>query len=216
MSRTSRQTADARSTILVHHHELLREGLVRILEAAGFCVIAQASEGPSIRLMAVENQPQLILMEWDAPGVDASFVGDLVESTGDSAIVVMTRPDSQEDLSGVLAAGTRGCLSVNLSADDFIASLDVLMRGDILVSYEMSEAIREHRADAGETSTPLTPREMEVLKLVGQGASNREIAQSLFISEHTAKVHLRKLLAKLELRNRQQAAAFAVREGFLE
>jgi DNA-binding NarL/FixJ family response regulator len=117
----------------------------------------------------------------------------------------------------MLEAGARGYLSVNLTSQEFVQALRLLAKGDIVVSQEMVNEVKvELAADqASKNKDDISGREREVLQLVCQGGTNREIAEKLIVSEHTVKVHLRNILNKLNLRNRQQIAAYAVQEGLV-
>lgn len=208
----NRSSPGTRSVVLAHHHALLREGLAALLEAGEYQVVAQADNGSDIPSLVEQHSPDMVLMEWKAPGVNEFLIRDLAGLSSGPVVVLMTRPESSGELGGTLQAGVRGCLSVNLSAKDFLRALRILAQGDLVVSHEMAAALldpEEGPADAA----GLTPRELEVLRLLPEGATNREIAQELLISQHTAKVHVRRVLSKLGLRNRQQAAAYAASQG---
>lgn len=198
---------------LVHHHALLREGLSRVLESGGFDVVWQGGSGDDIPSYSGERPPDVFLLEWAAPGVGSRLVDTLTTGSPGAVVVIVARPDTHGDLSLALEAGAAGCLSVNLEPADFLAALKMLAQGDILVSHEMVPAVSTLSGEGARPHNGLTPRELEVLRALGHGATNREIAEELFISEHTVKIHVRRVLAKMGLRNRQQAAAYAAAEG---
>lgn len=114
-----------------------------------------------------------------------------------------------------ILAGARGYLSLNLAGPEFISRLRFLARGDFLVSQDIAFSLVRQigSARSPEATDGLSDRERQVLVLVATGATNKEIANELTVTENTVKVHLRHILDKLDLRNRQQAAAYAVREG---
>jgi len=200
---------------LVHHNTLLREGLCKILEEGGFTVVWQGASASDIHRHVEDCGPGVILLEWDAPGVGTPLVRELSALPGETAVVVITRPDTTDDLSPALEVGAAGCLSVNLNSGDFLLSLRMLAHGDILVSHEMVPAATSPAERPARLEDSLTPRELEVLQALGRGATNQEIAEELFISPHTVKIHVRRILAKMEFRNRQQAAAYAASEGLV-
>ena len=210
-----KETPRINRVALVHHNDLLREGLCRILEGGGFTVVWQGGSGSYIDRHIRDCGPSVILLEWDAPGVDAPLVQELSALSGDSAIVIITRPDTTDDLSSALQAGAAGCLSVNMSSGDFLLSLRMLAHGDILVSHEMVPVVTSSAERPSRPEDDLTPRELEVLRALGRGATNREIAEELFISPHTVKIHVRRVLTKMEFRSRQQAAVYAAAEGLI-
>ncbi|MBN1628600.1 MAG: response regulator transcription factor [Thermoleophilia bacterium] len=210
-----KETARVNRVALVHHNALLREGLCRILEDGGFTVVWQGGSASDIDRHIQDCGPGVILLEWDAPGVGAPVVQELSALSSKSAVVIITRPDTTDDLSPALDAGAAGCLSVNMSSGDFLLSLRMLAHGDILVSHEMVPVVTSSAERPVRPEDDLTPRELEVLRALGRGATNHEIAEELFISPHTVKIHVRRILTKMEFRNRQQAAAYAASEGLI-
>jgi DNA-binding NarL/FixJ family response regulator len=198
---------------LVHHNALLREGLCRVLDADDFEVVWEDKDGAAIAESVSRCSPDVILLEWEAPGVDASLLSKLAAPPGQAPVVIMTRPDTADELGSVLEVGAAGCLSVNLTADEFLAALRLLVQGDILVSREMVVAMTSPGGEMERLEDRLTPRELEILRALARGATNQEIADELFISPHTVKIHVRRVLAKMEFRNRQQAAAYAAAKG---
>jgi two-component system, NarL family, nitrate/nitrite response regulator NarL len=113
----------------------------------------------------------------------------------------------------------RGYLSKNVGIEDLVTSLDLIFRGEIVISPVFSDQFLFASIGSGKRSTilhnnsSLSEREIEVLKQVSRGSTNKEIAETLFIAENTVKVHLKNILDKLQLRNRQQLAAYAVQRG---
>ncbi len=162
--------------------------------------------------MAEKDQPDLILLDWELPDSDAEAVRILVKAVPSAAIVIITRPTREEKFLQALNAGAGGYLSVTMSSREFVQILPMLAQGDFMVSKEMFEHIKNELM-AEQAADLLSDREREVLSLVGQGATNREIADMLVITANTVKVHLRNILHKLDLRNRQQAAGYAVQQG---
>lgn len=200
---------------LIHHNTLLRAGLCHIFQGAGHEVVWQAGDGTAIVDHLAETSPDVIVLAWEAPGVDVALVETLAASPIEAPVVILSRPDTDSDLTAILEAGAAGCLSANLGADDFLASLGMIAQGDMLVSHDMVPVVTNPPGDAQQLQDRLTPRELEVLRALGRGATNQEIAEEMFISQHTVKIHVRRILAKMELRNRQQAAAFAAAEGLI-
>ncbi len=200
---------------LVHHNTLLREGLCQILEEGGFSVVWHGGSGTDIEGLLVDYSPQVILLEWEAPGVGTPLVASLAALSSRPVVVAISRPDTCDDLSEALGAGAAGCLSVNMTSGDFLTALRMLAHGDILVSHEMVPAVSGPGGGSERAQDSLTPRELEILRSLGRGATNPEIAEELLISPHTVKIHVRRILAKMEFRNRQQAAAYAAQEGLI-
>ena len=204
------------SIVVAHHHRLVCEGIAGILREAGFHVVGQANTDETLCRLAAQHRPNIVLMDWELPDTAQDTVRSLTEDLPHLAVVILTAPQSTDALLPILEAGARGYLSVKLSSHEFVQSLRMLARGDIVVSQEMADGIKAELADqTSKSKDDVSGREREVLQLVCQGATNREIAERLIVSEHTVKVHLRNILNKLNLRNRQQVAAYAVQEGLV-
>ncbi|HEU65683.1 MAG TPA: response regulator transcription factor [Chloroflexi bacterium] len=209
--------AQAESVVVVHPHALICEGIVKILQEAGFNVVGQAGSGHSLFQLAAQHDPDIMLVDWESSEITPDTIRVLTEKLPRVAVVILTQPQSTEALLPVLEAGATGYLSVNLSAQEFVQALRMLAKGDIVISQEMAGEVKIELAteQASKSKDGISGREQEVLQLVCQGATNREIAARLIVSEHTVKVHLRNILNKLNLRNRQQVAAYAVQEGLV-
>lgn len=207
----------AESIVVAHHHALICEGIAKILQEAGFQVVGQTDTGRSLFQLAMQHNPDIVLMDWEVPEVAPETIHVLTEKFPRMAVVILTQPQLTEAFLPLLQAGARGYLSVNLSSQEFVQALRMLAKGDIVVSQEMANGVKvELAADqALKSRDDISGREQEVLQLVCKGATNREIAERLIVSEHTVKVHLRHILNKLNLRNRQQVAAYAVQEGLV-
>jgi len=204
------------SVVVAHHQRLICEAIAGILDRAGFTVMAQADTERDLLRLGMQHRPDIALVDCDIPGVAPDTILALIERLPDVAVVMLTHPQSADALLPILQAGARGYLSVNLSSKEFVESLRMLARGDIVVSQEMADGMKTELADqASKIKDDVSGREREVLQLICEGATNREIAEKLIVSEHTVKVHLRNILNKLNLRNRQQIAAYAVQEGLV-
>ncbi len=154
------------------------------------------------------------MLAWEADGVGVPLVEELIAAGTEAPIVVIGPANPHQDLYHALEAGAVGCLSCDLDAPDFLAALKMVADGDIVVSHDMVPATTG--ADGPRRpENRLTPRELEVLRALGRGASNREIAEQLYLSPHTVKIHVHKVLLKMGFRNRQQAAVYAAGEGLL-
>ena len=205
--------------LLAHGTRLMREGMAGLLNEAGFELVADIeSEADLVRLTTRYN-PDVLLLDWDLPKSPVDTVRTLAEEWNfKGAVVLVGQPESPEGVVDVVQAGARGCLSLDLPGEEFVSRLRLLAQGDFVVSRDLTSALSQQWGDTkeGESSDGLSDREREVLVLVSYGATNKEIAQELTVTENTVKVHLRHILDKLDLRNRQQLAAYAVREGLAE
>lgn len=199
------------TAVLCHSRRLLREGLSRLLGDLGFEVI-QVGAFKEIARAVEERRPALTLIECDLVERDRKQLRTLALSQPGRPVALLG--PVQNNLGWVLEAGARGYLSIELSPEELGKALRLLIAGDFILSRdiggEFSEALRPRK---NVTSGTLTETERTVLCFIGAGRTNREIAQALVVTEHTVKTHVRHVLEKLELRNRQQAAAYAAVHG---
>lgn len=206
------------SVVVAHPNTLMRESIASILREGGFRVLGQAGKQAGLLRLVAQHKPDIVLVHWNFADDVQRAISETASRAPDSAVVILTQPHLAETMVQAIPVGARGCLSVNLSPAEFAQSLTLLARGDVVVSCDLADAVRRELSGNGKGSPLdcLSEREKEVLVLVGQGSTNREIAEELYISEHTVKVHLRTILAKLNLRNRQQAAAYAMKMGLVK
>jgi len=201
--------------VLGHPDSLIAEGIAAVLLKADFQILGKANTESGLTELAIQYQPDIILFE---PAISEGCI-DVIRAFRQHApkaiIVLMTKRGAFDGLTQAIEAGASGCISVDVSSEDLVILLKSLARGDIIISRNLTNAIREELTtkDAAKPVERLSDREREVLAHVSNGLSNRQIARKLFISEHTVKVHVRSILSKLDLKNRQQAAVFGATEG---
>jgi DNA-binding NarL/FixJ family response regulator len=205
--------------LLAHSTRLMREGMAGMLRGAGFEIVADVDNVADLVRVTTRYNPDILLLDWALPKVPLDTVRQLAgEKSFKGAIVLVGQPKSPEDIVEAIQAGAQGFLSLDLPLEEFVSRLPLLAQGDIVVSRGLTAALSQQwgARTQRETTDGLSDREREVLVLVSTGATNEEIAQELIITKNTVKVHLRHILEKLDLRNRQQIAAYAVREGLGE
>ncbi len=210
--------------LLVDDHVLFRKGLASLIDPLeDMEVVGEAGDGREALERARELMPDLILMDIQMPGWDGLKATRLIkEEMPYVKIVMLTVSDDDKDLFEAIKSGAEGYLLKDIEPEELFELLRGVHRGEAPVSGLTAARILDEFTrlaqegdrypSAGES---LTPREKEVLQLVAQGATNKEIASQLFITENTAKNHLRNILEKLHVQNRIQAAVYAVREGLL-
>ncbi|OEH85698.1 DNA-binding response regulator [Desulfuribacillus stibiiarsenatis] len=211
--------------LLVDDHILFRKGLVNILnEEQGIEVAGEASNGEEAIEKARELMPDVILMDINMPKYNGLEATKIIKSEMPYVkIVMLTVSDDDDKLFESIKAGAQGYLLKNLEPEDLVTYLLGVMRGETPISGLMATKIFEHFTDGQFSSEPkierekkpLTKREIEVLQLVIRGATNRDIATELHISENTVKNHLRNIMEKLHMQNRIQAATYALKEGLI-
>ena len=217
--------AEVIQVLIADDHALFRQGLKIVLDAErDIEVVAEAADGEEAIAKAIETVPDVILMDVRMPkvtGIEAA--ARLKEELPTVKIVMLTVSDDEQDLFDAIKAGASSYLLKDTDADEIAPALRQIYAGQSLVSPSMASkllnefATLSKRGDERDYQPPrITEREMEVLRLVAQGLSNREIAKQLFISENTVKNHIRNILEKLHLHSRMEAVIYAVREKMLE
>jgi DNA-binding NarL/FixJ family response regulator len=205
--------------LIADDHVLFRESLRSLLEAHGFEVLAEASNGKEAVDLAIRLSPDVLLLDLSMPqmtGLDA--IPKVLEARPQTKIVVLTASTEDADLFEALKRGAQGYLLKNLQAERFVDLLRRLLLGQPALSPELSRKVLHAFARGGQPAVhrdpdALTERELEVLELMVQGiTSNRQLAKRLQVSENTVKFHVRNILDKLHLHNRAQAVGHALRE----
>jgi two-component system NarL family response regulator len=210
--------------MIVDDHSLFRGGLVSLLKAFDdIQIVAEASSGEEAVARAIESEPDVILMDMSMPGmsgIDASK--QILAERPDTAICMLTVSEQDDALFQAIHAGARGYLVKDTMLEQLHDAIRVLADGGTSITPVLATRLLAEFARASpppRTAGPgleqLTTREREILEYVAAGWRNQEIAGHLNIAVNTVKVHLRNILEKLDLRNRQQAAAFAAREGLI-
>jgi len=200
--------------LIVDDHTLFRQGLVSLLRGEpGFEVVGEAATGDEAVRLALTLQPDVILMDVKMAGMDGvETTRRLLEVIPHARILMLTVSDEDEDLFAAIQAGARGYILKNANADELLEAIRRVHAGEAMLSPAVTlrvlQAIRDGIPITDHTSE-LTPRERDVLHLLARGASNREIAESLMISENTVKTHVRHILEKLDLRSRGELIARA-------
>ena len=206
--------------LIVDDHFLYREGLASLISKQdGLSVVGEAGSVCEAIEKTLELNPDLVLMDIGLPdgsGVDAATT--ILAHKPRTLIVMLTGYEADELLFASIRNGAVGYLLKNSPASELIQSLKAIGRGEAALSRTMTLKVLEEFHRVGRLYEPvqtdlsiLTERELQVLKLLGTGATNREIAARLMIAENTAKIYVHNILKKLKLRNRREAGEFARR-----
>ncbi len=207
--------------LVADDHRLFRQGLIGLMRTHPelVTVVGEASSGREAVRLTELLHPDVVLMDIQMPdgnGLEATAC--IRERYDDVAVVILTASETDEHLYQAIQLGAAGYLLKDLDAEDLFELLIGVERGEAVVTRAVGARLFKYvAAPTHETlgEEPLTEREVEVLRLVAQGASNPQIADMLTISINTVKVHLRNILDKLRLDNRTQAATYAVRCGLV-
>lgn len=216
--------SDPIKVLLVDDHKIFRRGLAKLIDPMqGFEIVGEAGDGHEAVEQARRLQPDLVLMDIQMPGLDGIKATRLIkEELPQVNVVMLTVSDADRDLFEAIKCGAQGYLLKNIEPDDLFAMLKGVSQGEAPISRLTAARILKEFARLSRYGPPdsdpaeaLSRREREVLELVAEGLTNKEIASRLFIAENTVKNHLRRILSKLHLQSRAQAAAYALREGLI-
>jgi DNA-binding NarL/FixJ family response regulator len=200
--------------IIVDDHELAREGLRAVLEANGFDVVACAADGAQAVECVVREVPDLVLMDVRlGPGIDGLEATRRLRALGSTArILVLSLHDSPAYVREALAAGASGYVLKDTVIGDLRDAIRRVLAGQAVIPLDLaSAALRDERRDL-DVAALLTAREIEILRHVADGCTNKEIARLLAISPATVKAHMERIIAKLGVADRTQAAVLAARQ----
>jgi DNA-binding NarL/FixJ family response regulator len=203
--------------LLVDDHQVVRRGLRTFLEVQGDIeVVGEAGDGDEGVARAQELKPDVILMDVKMPGTDGIEALRLLRDAGNPArVLIVTSFTEQRTVVPALRAGAAGYVYKDIDPVALADAIRSVHAGHVLLQPEVAGALLsqdQHGTGTGR-SNALTEREREVLTLITDGRSNREIARALVLSEKTVKTHVSNILMKLDLADRTQAALWAVRNG---
>jgi len=209
---------DTIRVLVAEDHPIVREGLRTLIASEpGMALVGEAADGIEAVAKARALRPDVILMDLMMPrmsGLEA--IGEIKAGQPEVSILVLTSFAEEDKIFPAIRAGALGYLLKDSSPEQLLRAIRDVHRGEPSLHPTIAlKMIREldHPASQERSASPLTDREIQVLKLVAQGLTNQEIADRLVISEWTVRTHVRNILGKLHLANRTQAALFALREG---
>ena len=209
--------------MVVDDHTLFRLGLSELLERRGIEVRATVGDGEEGCRLVADLQPDIVLLDLRMPGLDGlSVLKRLLADDPDVTAVILTTSGAEQDLVTALRAGARGYLLKDMKPDQLVNALGSSIDGEIVVAPELTSTlakiVRGGELESVESSrfASLTPRELDILRELAEGQSNKEIARALDIAPGTVKLHIRSILRKLDVRSRVEAAVVAVGEGIAQ
>jgi DNA-binding NarL/FixJ family response regulator len=208
--------------LIADDEALMRAGLIELLTAdPEIEVVGQASTGREAVTQARRLAPDVVLMDVRMPDLDGiAATRELTRAAPAARVLILTTFEQDDYIFGALRAGASGFLVKRTRPEDLIAAVHTIANGDSLLSPSVTRRVIDRMA---QQPTPdfadrpkldeLTPREQEVLRLIARGLSNREIAAALVVEESTIRTHVKRILMKLDLRDRVQAVIFAYEMG---
>ncbi|MFC9690591.1 response regulator [Kribbella sp. NPDC056951] len=202
--------------VVADDQRVVRDGLVTLLKLLpGIDVVAAASDGAEAVQLVAEHNPDVLLVDLRMPNVDGVEATRQVRAEYPrTEVVVLTTYSDDDSVLSALRAGARGFLTKDADAEAIGRALEAAAAGQSILDADVQRRLIEGATEAPKpVDTGLTPRELDVLRLIAEGLSNTEIARHLVVSEATVKTHINHLFAKANLRDRAQAVAYAYRLG---
>ena len=218
---TTRAAESSLRILIVDDHAIVRKGIRALLsEAGGFEVVGEADTGQAALLRAGETLPDVILMDLLMPGMDGiEATRQITGRHPQTRILVLTSFAADNKVFPAIKAGALGYLLKDSSPDDLVRAIRQVHRGEPSLHPIIARKLLQEIARPAELQPALeslTAREIEVLKLIAEGLSNQDIADRIIVSESTVRAHVSRILGKLHLASRTQAALYAVREGLTD
>ena len=207
--------------MIVDDHEVVRMGLKAALDIEpDFTVVAEAGNGKDAIDKARAHQPDIVLMDVRMDGMDGiEACREIRSEFPETRVLMLTSYAEEETVVAALLAGAAGYVLKNVARSRLLEALRSVARGETMLDSKVTKGVLEKLVAGKDKAGPddeLTPREREVLILIAEGATNKEIAAKLVVSENTARNHVSHILGKLGFSRRSEAAAYAVRKGLVK
>lgn len=196
-------------------HPIVREGLVAVLETqADFEIVGEAADGQAVIETVVETNPDILFLDLAMPRKDGVQVIEFLQQHNSPIkVIIFTVFDTDERIITAIKAGAKGYLLKGASRQEIFNAVRVVSQGGSLLQPAIASKVFQH---ISQEVASLSPREMEVLKLLSKGLKNSTLAEELFISERTVKFHVSAILGKLGVKNRTEAVQLAIKRGLID
>jgi NarL family two-component system response regulator LiaR len=227
MEKMSESTSGEIRVLIADDHAMVRQGLRTFLElqdtsALHITVVGEAQNGVQAVHLAEETQPDIVLLDLVMPQMDGiQAISKILACSPDSRIIILTSFGEEDKVLPAIRAGAQGYLLKDIPPDELIRAIREAYLGNVQLHPDIARKLMSALAAqevtinrfADNPHSDLTEREQEVLYLIADGLSNRQIADKMFISEKTVKTHVSNILSKLHLEDRTQAAIYALKHG---
>jgi DNA-binding NarL/FixJ family response regulator len=204
--------------LLADDHALIRQGLKALLERQGFQVVCEVSDGQEAIRSVEKTQPDVAIIDISMPilnGVDAAR--ELKKSSPKTKVILLTQHEEDQYVTEALRAGVKGYVLKGQAADDLVHAIQEVCRGSVYLSPHISRAVVDaYLSKTYISNDPLSGRERQVLQLVGEGKSTKDIAVHLGISVKTAESHRARLMKKLDIHETASLVRYAIRRGLIQ
>jgi|SRR6187200_2150421 two-component system response regulator DegU len=208
--------------LIVDDHPVTREGLRTLLELSGedaVIVVGEAGSGEEAVAQVLQLEPDVVFMDVRMPGISGiEATKQIRKANPGTKVILITIDESRGAISEAIQAGVSGYLLKDASADALLDAAKQAVEGRAVIHPQLTKTFIEEvqHADEAPTTTPLSKREKQILQLVANGSTTKEVARDLGISPHTVKTHLERIFEKLGANDRAQAVAIAIRTGLVQ
>jgi two-component system response regulator NreC len=204
--------------LLADDHSLIRQGLRALLEKQGFQIVCEASDGQEALRSVMEAHPDVAIVDISMPvlnGVDTAR--EMKKCAPKTKVILLTQHDEEQYVTESLRAGVRGYVLKSQAGSDLVHAIQEVCRGSVYLSPKISRAVVDaYLSKSYVASDPLSGRERQVLQLVGEGKSTKDIATHLGISVKTAESHRARLMKKLDIHETASLVRYAIRNGLIQ
>ncbi|HWY44533.1 MAG TPA: response regulator transcription factor [Candidatus Sulfotelmatobacter sp.] len=204
--------------VLADDHVLVRQSLKSLLEREGFQVVAEASDGQQALRDVASLQPDVAIMDISMPTINGlNAAREMSRSSPKTKTILLTQHDESQYIREALEVGVKGYVLKNQVANDLLVAIQQVTRGQVYLSPGVSSAVIEaYQSKSEKSKNPLTLRERQVLQLIAEGKSTKDVASLLGVSVKTAESHRTRLMQKLDIHETASLVLYAVRHGIVQ
>jgi two-component system, NarL family, response regulator NreC len=203
--------------VLADDHALVRQGLRALLEREGFLVVGEAADGQEAIRLVSSTRADIAIFDISMPQLNGLDAARQLQKSSQTKIILLTRHDEDPYITEALRAGARGYVLKTQAATDLVQAIHQVLRGGVYLSPGISRTVVEAYLSKSEPAVdPLTDRERQVLQMIGEGNSTKDVARVLGISVKTAESHRARLMRKLDIHETASLVRYAIRRGLIQ